>query len=163
MVSPIYVLYWFTYLRLFISSASKPHFSTRNWQNKNEYKIKLILTKYEAWWLFIWVSHHFNYPQVCTLTSNSLLSMRNFSLALVIRLSLTYPHLSDKAYPEEQPVKIKYDFSLAFSIFLLAFYDFKQISTLTLTFISEQKLKFSTIVYIKITCWNRIINLTITK
>ena len=54
-------------------------------------KIKWILTKYEDWWLFIRASHPFTYPQVCTLlTSKSLLSMRNFSLALVIRLSLTY-------------------------------------------------------------------------
>ena len=60
-------------------------------------KIKPILTKYEAWWLFIWASHHFNFPQVIMLTSNSLLSMRNFSLAMVIWLSLTYPHVSDKA------------------------------------------------------------------
>ena len=54
-------------------------------------KIKSILTKYENWWLFIRASHPFTYPQVCTLlTNNSLWSMRNFLLALVIRLSLTY-------------------------------------------------------------------------
>ena len=54
-------------------------------------KIKWILTKYEDWSLFIRASHPFPYPQVSTLPiSNSLLSMRNFSLALVIRLYLTY-------------------------------------------------------------------------
>ena len=51
---------------------------------------------------------------------------------------------------------------MIFHWFSVSFYkrftDFKQISTLilTLTFTSEQKLKFSTIVYIKITFLNRI-------
>ena len=41
-------------------------------------------------------SHPFTYPHVWTL-SNSLLSMMKALLALVIRLSLTYPHVPDKA------------------------------------------------------------------
>ena len=40
----------------------------------------------------------FTYPHVLTLlTSNSLLSMMIASLALVIQLSLTYPHIPDEA------------------------------------------------------------------
>ena len=40
----------------------------------------------------------FTYPHILTLlTSNSLLSMMIASLASVIQLSLTYPHVSDEA------------------------------------------------------------------
>ena len=40
----------------------------------------------------------FTHPHVWTLlANNSLLSMMKASLALVIRLSLTYPHIPDKA------------------------------------------------------------------
>ena len=35
---PIHPSYWFTYLKLLISSALKSHFYTRNWQSKNECK-----------------------------------------------------------------------------------------------------------------------------
>ena len=52
------------------------NFPQRTNKTRMNTKIIPILTKYEAWWLFIWASHHFNYTQVCTLTSNSLLSMK---------------------------------------------------------------------------------------
>ena len=43
-------------------------------------------------------SHPFTYQHLWTLLiSNSLLSMMEASLALVIQLSLTYPHVPDKA------------------------------------------------------------------
>ena len=77
-----------SFLSVVLWSLTIPHGTDKARMNA---KIKWILTKYEDWWLFIRVSHPFTYPQVCTLlTSNSLLSMRNFSLALVIRLYLTY-------------------------------------------------------------------------
>ena len=77
-----------SFLSVVLWSLTIPHGTDKARMNA---KIKWILTKYEDWWLFIWASHPFTYPYVCTLlTSNSLLSMRNFSLALVIWLYLTY-------------------------------------------------------------------------
>ena len=55
-------------------------------------QLKRILTT-----LIATVTFHFTYPHILTLlTSNSLLSMIA-SLALVIQLSLTYPHVPDEA------------------------------------------------------------------
>ena len=53
-----YALYWFTYLKLLISSAFKS-------QLRMNTKIKWIL-----WWLFIWASCPFTYPKVCTLVTH---------------------------------------------------------------------------------------------
>ena len=78
----IHPLYWFTYLKSLISNALKvihSSFVTNVWISST-----LRVS-----------SHLFTYPHLWI--SNSLLSMMKASLALVIRLSLTYPHVSDKA------------------------------------------------------------------
>ena len=107
---PIHPLYWFTYLKLLISSALKAHFYKRNWQSKNEwkkwaniYQIWSSMAIHSSFVRNVWISatprvssHPFTYPHVWTL-SNSLLSMMKALLALVIQLSLCYPHVSDKA------------------------------------------------------------------
>ena len=77
-----------SFLSVVLWSLAIPHGTDKARMNA---KIKWILTKYEDWCLFIRVSDPFTYPQVCTLlTSNLLLSMINFSLALVIQLYLIY-------------------------------------------------------------------------
>ena len=77
-----------SFLSVVLWNLTIPHGTDKAIMNA---KIKWILIRYEDWCLFIWASHPFTYPQVCTLlTRNSLLSMRIFSLALVIRLCLTY-------------------------------------------------------------------------
>ena len=52
-------------------------------------KIKQMLTKYEAWWLLIWASTKNMWVSVTP-------SMMIAPLALVIQLSLTYPHVPDE-------------------------------------------------------------------
>ena len=106
---PIHPLYWFTYLKLLISSALKSHFYTQNWRSENECKNEA--NTYQVWSLMVihltfvrnvWVSvtpgvssHPFTYQHVWTLLlSNSLLSKMKASLGLVIQLS----HLTTRSW-----------------------------------------------------------------
>ena len=103
-----------SYLSVVLRSLTFPHGTDKARMNT---KINRILTKYETGWLFIRASHPFTYPQVCALvTSNSLLSMRNFSLALIIRPSLTYPHIPDKARTNNHKASYLVSFCLIFVI-----------------------------------------------
>ena len=78
-------------------------------------------------------SHPFTYPHLWTpLINNSLLSMMKASLALVIRLSLTYPHVPDKArmnnHQASYLVSIRLIFAFQHILFWCSLF-FKNIST----------------------------------
>ena len=62
-------------------------------------------------------SHPFTYPHFWTLLiGNSLLNMMKASLTLVIRLSLTYPHVPDKARMNNNQASYLVSIRLIFSL-----------------------------------------------
>ena len=62
----------------------------------------------------------FTYPHILTLlTSNSLLSVMIASLALVIQLSLTYPHIPHKAQMNNDQAPYLVSIRLIFVFFLI--------------------------------------------
>ena len=67
-------------------------------------------------------SHPFTYPHLWTLLiSNSLLNMMKTSLALVIRLSLTYPHVLGKAWMNNHQASYLVSIRLIFFILGVTF------------------------------------------
>ena len=93
-------------------------------------------------------SHPFIYPRVWTvLASNSLLSMMKASLASIIRLSLTYPHIPDKVQMNNHQalylvsICLIFAFSTPLSICLLVW--FVRNVALSMVVVSIKKRDFS--------------------
>ena len=111
MESPIHPLHWFTYLKLLISYLQVSLLHTELAKRECTQKLSKYLPRWSSMVIHssfvrnMWISalprvssHPFTYPHVWTLLiSNSLLSMMEALLALVIKLSLTYPHVPDNA------------------------------------------------------------------